>query len=50
MESFQVVGTNGSLTKKDLMEYFSNTASFVTDDFFKDMMNSIWKKGFQKRR
>ena len=50
METFQVTGTNGSLTKKDLFEYFSNTATFVTDDFFKDMMSSIWKKGFIKTK
>ncbi|GMH50882.1 hypothetical protein TrRE_jg5132 [Triparma retinervis] len=49
METFQVVGNNGSLTKGDLMEYFSNTASFVNEDFFVDMMSSIWKKGFKKR-
>ena len=50
METFHTVGSNGSLTKADLFEYFSNTASFVTDDFFEDMMSSIWKKGFQKTK
>mmetsp|Transcript_12643 Transcript_12643/g.23060 ORF Transcript_12643/g.23060 Transcript_12643/m.23060 type:complete len:2081 (+) Transcript_12643:183-6425(+) len=43
MDTFHLVGDNGSLTRQDFLNYFANTACFVTDEFFFTMMNNIWK-------
>ena len=49
METFKAIGTNGSMTKEDFVEYFFDATAFITDAEFKVIMGSIWKKGANKR-
>ena len=42
-DTFKNVGVNGAISKPDFLEYYANTAAFISDEDFEAEMRCVWQ-------